>query len=136
MRNVGPGHVAGHQDRIRIVGADGGIEHCSPTAGAYNFEITRANAKRRSCEGKEQNQMMPHLCHLILSFTFDIFASPLSGKVQKLSTVKWRLRSNDAEKKRSERCRAARSGWSRHWICSRFRKSRIQFAGSAAQPAG
>src|SRR5438874_7839604 len=38
--------------------------------------------------------MLPHFCHLILSFAFDIFASSLSGKVRKLSTAKCQLRSN------------------------------------------
>jgi len=36
---------------------------------------------------------------LILSFTFDIFASPLSGKVPKMSTAKWKSRFKNMQRR-------------------------------------
>src|ERR1700730_3591187 len=90
--NVCAGHVAGDQNSIWIVRADGGIEHRSPAPGTYNLKIPGANAECRSYEQKGENHPTPDAYHLILSFTFDIFASPLSGKVPKMSTAKWRDR--------------------------------------------
>jgi hypothetical protein len=73
------------------MGADRGIEHGAPASWTYNFEIPRADGEGRARkEEKGENQAPPEFCHLILSFTFDIFASPLSGKVPKLSTAKWK----------------------------------------------
>jgi hypothetical protein len=88
VRNVGSGHIAGDENGIRIVRADGGIEHRSPTPRTQNFEIPRANRERGIYKKQGENQLTPDVCHLILSFTFYIFASPLSGKVPKMSTAK------------------------------------------------
>src|SRR5437667_310948 len=95
--DVSSGHVAGHKNCVWIMGADGRIEHRSAAPRAQNLEISGADAECKPCEGEDQNQMLPHFCHLILSFTFDIFASPLSGKVHKLSTAKWQSRSKTCD---------------------------------------
>ena len=70
-----------------IVRADGWIEHRPAASGADHLEIAWAYRKSRTYEKQEEKQVTGDVSHLILSFTFDIFASPLSGKAQKLSTA-------------------------------------------------
>ena len=40
MGDIGPGHVATHQDGIWVVRTDSWMEHCPATTGANNLEIT------------------------------------------------------------------------------------------------
>src|SRR6266536_4126357 len=136
VRNIGSGHVTGDENGIRINRADGGIEHRSPTSRTQNFEIPRANRERGRDKKQGENHLTPDVCHLMLSFTFDIFASPLSGKVPKMSTAKWKLRLRHAEKKRAEGCCATWRRSDRYRICSGIRKSRIQPAHLPARSPG
>ena len=53
---------------------------------------------------------MADVCHLILSFTFYIFASPLSGKPTKLSTAKWHEQLLHDAKKRLVKGRRSAGG--------------------------
>jgi len=67
--------------------ADGWIEHRPATSGADYLEIAGADGKSCAYEKQEEDKMTGDVSHLILSFTFDIFALPLSGKAPELSTA-------------------------------------------------
>jgi hypothetical protein len=65
--------------------ADGWIEHRPTAAGADYLEISWACSKGSAYKYQEEKQVTGDVYHLMLSFTFFNFASPLSGKVQELS---------------------------------------------------
>jgi hypothetical protein len=98
------------------MGADGRVEHRPATPGAENFKITGPNRERDSRQEKAEDQLSADVSHLILSFTFDIFSSPLSGKRLKLSTgnVAQRL-IHDAKKKLAKRRCSAGRARTRRW---------------------
>jgi hypothetical protein len=87
MRDIGTGHVAGNQNGVRIVRADGWIEHGPAASGADYLEIAWTYCESSTYEKQEEKKVTGDVSHLILSFTFDIFASPLSGKAPKMSTA-------------------------------------------------
>src|SRR5215469_1772685 len=67
--DIGTGHVAGDQNGIRIMRADGGIKHRPATARTYNLKIPRTD--RESCHSQrgKKNQVTADVCHLMLSFS-------------------------------------------------------------------
>jgi hypothetical protein len=71
------------------VGADGWIKHRATAPGANYLEIAGADSESCAYEKQEEEKMTGDVSHLILSFTFDIFALPLSGKAPELSTANW-----------------------------------------------
>jgi hypothetical protein len=81
------GHIAGNQNGVGFVRAYGWIEHCPAASGANYLEIAWACGKSCAYEKQKEKKLTGDVSHLILSFTFDIFALPLSGKAPELSTA-------------------------------------------------
>src|SRR5436305_595256 len=88
MTDIRAGHVTGHKNCIAIVRTDGGIEHGPAAAGTQNLKIPRPESKGCPRQQGEKNHLLADFCHSILSFTFDIFGSPLSGKAPEMSIPK------------------------------------------------
>jgi hypothetical protein len=75
VSDIGASHIAGYEDRIRIVRANGWIEHGATAAGTFDLEISRSNCKAGTAQQKERkNQKRADVTHLIVSFAFDMFA--------------------------------------------------------------
>ena len=87
MRDIGAGHVAGNKDGVGIVRTYGWIKHRPASSGTDYREISWAYGKGGAYEKQEEKKMPGGVSHLMVSFTFVIFALPLSGKAPELSTT-------------------------------------------------
>jgi len=88
--NVGAGHVAGNQNRVRIVGADGGVEHRPAATGPDDTKITWTlrNSEGQAHCGKDEKKkrtfhwLLPDLACRTFRDIFTPFApEPESGRL-------------------------------------------------------